>query len=67
MKPTKKAAAKNDDVRLSTGRVITHERLPNGSIAATVEGADKDALMTNEEWDEYANIIKARRASSLKP
>jgi hypothetical protein len=49
-------------VRLSTGRVIVHERLPNGAQNALIEG-DREACMTEAEWEDYCQLIRQKVAA----
>lgn len=43
------------DIKLSTGRTITHRRIANGpQIATPTTGPDE---MTDAEWIEYCEII----------
>lgn len=47
-----------ENIALSSGRVITHTREPNGSQLATpITG---NYAMTNAEWAEYCKIINSK-------
>ena len=52
-------------VRLSTGRVILHERMPDGAQSALIEG-DSEACMTEAEWEEYCQLIQKTRRRRWK-
>jgi len=43
------------DIKLSTGRIVKHERLENGAQLATPTPGSYE--MTNSEWLEYCSII----------
>jgi len=52
------------DIRLSSGRTITHRPLPNGSNEAIpTTGAEE---MTQAEWEEYADAIVQRARQSQR-
>jgi len=44
-----------NDITLSTGRIVKHSLLENGSQLATPTPGSYE--MTNSEWLEYCNII----------
>lgn len=45
------------DIKLSTGRIIRHTRMPNGAQDATPTTGD--IAMTHAEWAEYCAIVLA--------
>ena len=49
-----------NDIKLSTGRIVKHKRLENGSQLATPTPGNYE--MTNSEWIEYCNIIQSNIA-----
>ena len=49
------------DITLSTGRVIVHTPYHNGATMATPSTGPVE--MTDAEWAEYVEIIRARAAS----
>lgn len=53
-----------EDVSLSTGRVVTHRPTTNGASEAIILG-DESAPMTDAEWDEYCEVVKARSRKAL--
>jgi hypothetical protein len=63
-KPTTTASATPDKVReemtLSTGHTVVHERMKNGAQSATVKGS-ATGEMTEAEWTEYCAAIVAKR------
>jgi len=52
------------NVTLSSGRVITHTREPNGSQLATPTTGPVE--MTNKEWLEYVSIINPKTTKAAK-
>ena len=42
------------DVKLSTGAIVWHKRLPNGAQEAIIDGRE----MSHEEWEEYCAVIR---------
>jgi hypothetical protein len=49
------------DITLSTGRVIVHTPYHNGATMATPSTGPVE--MTDAEWAEYVEIIRAKAAS----
>lgn len=52
-----------ENVALSSGRVITHTREPNGSQLATPTTGYY--AMTNAEWAEYCEIINPKTTKGV--
>lgn len=52
------------DVSLSSGRVVMHRPMPNGAQEAIILG-DESSPMTDDEWSEYCELIKARSSKAL--
>jgi hypothetical protein len=46
------------DIQLSTGRIINHTRMDNGSQLATPTTGSYE--MTNSEWLEYCSITRLK-------
>jgi hypothetical protein len=52
-----------NDITLSSGRVITHTREPNGSQLATPTTGFYE--MTNAEWIEYCDIVNPKTTKGV--